>query len=381
MTKYIWQELKRVLIKKKISLIIILIVTIVFGGINILKQKTLEEQLEQAKIILNDQIKFKEDEKAINDTKQEISYIEKTLSSIKNYDKSKIDEKILKLEKESNPKNDYAISLLKYEKKNNIEKNQIMPKGMYAAIDFLAQPTVAIFYILILIILLSDIISGEYTPNTIKMSLTKPISRKKIIISKFVVSTIIGASAIIISTIIFIIMAGIHFGLSDYKMPFDVGTKYILNKSLPLTVTTSQMQPVRNSISIVPLWSGIVRFMLIAILVSIASISILIFISTLCKRSLISSIINFILVIVTSLICIWGIMDNNILATKYGALLKFTPILYILDIFEVLSGYISVRLASSINIFFVLIVCLSWSLIMMFLSTYILQREILIKII
>ncbi len=39
MTKYIWQELKRVLIKKKISLIIILILTIVFGGINILKQK------------------------------------------------------------------------------------------------------------------------------------------------------------------------------------------------------------------------------------------------------------------------------------------------------------------------------------------------------
>ncbi|WP_434282197.1 ABC transporter permease subunit [Clostridium botulinum] len=375
MTKYIWQELKRVLIKKKISLIIILIVTIVFGGINILKQKTLEEQLEQAKIILNDQIKFKEDEKAINDTKQEISYIEKTLSSIKNYDKSKIDEKILKLEKENNPQNDYAISLLKYEKKNNIEKNQIMPKGMYAAIDFLAQPTVAIFYILILIILLSDIISGEYTPNTIKISLTKPISREKIIISKFAVSIIIGASAIIISTIIFIIEAGIHFGLSDYKMSFDVGAKYILNKSLPLTVTTSQMEPVRNSISIVPIWSGIVRFMLIAILVSIASISILIFISTLCKRSLISSIINFILVIVTSLICIWGIMDNNILATKYGVLLKFTPILYILDIFEVLSGYISVRLASSISIFFVLIVCLSWSLIMMFLSTYIFAKR------
>ncbi len=250
-----------------------------------------------------------------------------------------------------------------------------MPKGMYTTMEFLAQPTISIFYILILIELLSDILSGEYVPNTIKMSLTKPISRKKIIISKFVVSTIIGASAIIISTIIFIIEAGIHFGLSDYKMSFDVGAKYILNKSLPLTVTTSQMEPVRNSISIVPIWSGIVRFMLIAILVSIASISILIFISTLCKRSLISSIINFILVIVTSLICIWGIMDNNILATKYGVLLKFTPILYILDIFEVLSGYISVRLASSISIFFVLIVCLSWSLIMMFLSTYIFAKR------
>ncbi|KEJ00179.1 ABC transporter permease [Clostridium botulinum A2B7 92] len=375
MAKYIWQELKRVLIKKKISIIIILIITVAFGGINILKKKTLDERLEKAKIILNNQIKFKEDEKAINDTKQEISDIEKTLSMIKNYDKSKIDEKILKLEKENNPENDYEISLLKYEKKNNIEKNELMPKGMYTTMEFLAQPTISIFYILILIELLSDILSGEYAPNTIKMSLTKPISRKKIIISKFVVSTIIGASAIIISTIIFIIEAGIHFGLSDYKMPLDVGAKYVLNKSIPLTVTTSQMEPVRNSISIVPLWSGIVRFVLIAILVSIASISILILISTICKKSLISSIISFILVIAASLIYFSKLMGDNILATKYGALLKFTPIPYIFQIFEVLSGNISVRLASSINIFFILIVCLIWSSIMMFLSTYIFAKR------
>ncbi|NFL95135.1 ABC transporter permease [Clostridium botulinum] len=375
MAKYIWQELKRVLIKKKISLIIILIVTIVFGGIYTSKQKTLGERLDSAKISLNNQIDSKEDEKAINDTKEEISRIEGILSTIKNYDKSKIDEKILKLEKENNPKDDYEISQLKYEKKHNIEKNELMPKGMYTTMEFLAQPTTAIFYMLILIILLSDILSGEYAPNTIKMSLTKPISRKKIIISKFVVSTIIGASAIIISTIIFIIEAGIHFGLSDYKMPFDVGAKYVLNKSIPLTVTTSQMEPVRNSISIVPLWNGIVRFVLIAILVSIASISILIFISTLCKKSLISSIISFTLVIAASLIYFFKLMGDNIAATKYGVLLKFTPIPYIFQIFEVLSGNISVRLASSINIFFVLIVCLGWSLIMMFLSTYIFAKR------
>jgi len=375
MSKYIWQELKRVLIKKKISLIIILIVTIVFGGIYTSKQKTLEERLDSAKISLNNQIDSKEDEKAINDTKEEISRIEGILSTIKNYDKSKINEKILKLEKENNLKDDYEISQLKYEKKHNIEKNELMPKGMYTAMEILSLPTTSIFYILILIILLSDILSGEYAPNTIKMSLTKPISRKKIIISKFVISTIIGVSAIIISTIIFIIEAGIHFGLSDYKMPFDVGAKYVLNKSIPLTVTTSQMEPVRNSISIIPLWSGIVRFVLIAILVSIASISILIFISTLCKKSLISSIISFILVIAASLIYFFKLMGDNIAATKYGVLLKFTPIPYIFQIFEVLSGNISVRLASSINIFFVLIVCLGWSLIMMFLSTYIFAKR------
>lgn len=176
-----------------------------------------------------------------------------------------------------------------------------MPKGVYATINILGVSDISILYIIILIVLLSDIVSGEYSPNTIKMSLTKPISRKRIIMSKFAVSIIIGAGVIIISTIIFVVEAGIRFGLSDYRMPVYVGTKYVLNKSLPLTVETSQMERVANSISVVPLWSIIVRFVLIAILVSIVSISILMFISTLCKRSLISSIINFILIIVTSL--------------------------------------------------------------------------------
>jgi len=375
MTKYIWQELKRVLIKKKISLIIIIILTIVFGGVNVLKQKTLEEKLEQTKIILDDQINSKKDKKIINDTREQISDIEETLSMIKNYDKSKIDGEILKLEKENNPKNYYEIKKLKYEKEHNIEKNELVPKGMYATINILGVSDISILYIIILIVLLSDIVSGEYSPNTIKMSLTKPISRKKIIISKFAVSIITGASVIIISTIIFVVEAGIRFGLSDYRMPVYLGTKYVLNKSLPLTVETSQMERAANSISVVPLWSMIVRFMLIAIFVSIVSISIIIFISAICKRSLISSIINFILIIITSLAYNWRFMSDNILASKYGALLKFAPIPYMFNIPEVSSGDISIRLASSINIFFVLIVCLVWSLIMMSLSTYIFAKR------
>ncbi len=52
MSKYIWEELKRVLIKKKISLIIILIVTVAFGGINISKQKLWRKGLSRLKLFL-----------------------------------------------------------------------------------------------------------------------------------------------------------------------------------------------------------------------------------------------------------------------------------------------------------------------------------------
>ncbi len=55
-----------------------------------------------------------------------------------------------------------------------------MPKGIYATINILGVSDISILYIIILIVLLSDIVSGEYSPNTIKMSLTKPISRKKL---------------------------------------------------------------------------------------------------------------------------------------------------------------------------------------------------------
>ncbi len=47
MSKYIWQELKRVIIKKKISLIGVLIITVAFGLISISKTRTLEVQTQE----------------------------------------------------------------------------------------------------------------------------------------------------------------------------------------------------------------------------------------------------------------------------------------------------------------------------------------------
>lgn len=47
MNKYIWQELKRVLIKKKIPIIIMLIFIPVFGLLNTMNTQTYEKQLNQ----------------------------------------------------------------------------------------------------------------------------------------------------------------------------------------------------------------------------------------------------------------------------------------------------------------------------------------------
>ncbi|ADK15764.1 MULTISPECIES: ABC transporter permease subunit [Clostridium] len=383
MSKYIWQELKRVMMKKKIALIVILIITIAFGLMRISKIDTVEVQIQKDKVLLNSlkidktkadtEFKKADISRDILETQKEIDDKEDMLNQINNYDKSKLDKQIQKLEKENNPKNEYKILQLKYEKEHNIEKSELTPKGMYAAIDILQY--FVLLFLIIPIVLSSDIVSGEYSPNTIKALIAKPISRKKIITSKFIVSVILSAGTIIISTIIFIVEAGIHLGFSDYRLPFDVSAKYVLDKSLPLSPVTSQMKYVSGSMSIIPVWSVILQLILILIVISIAIISIIMFISTICRNSLISSLASFILIAGTQFWYLFCFSGKYLAAAKYGAFVKFLPIPYMVDSLGTLSGDISLKLASSINVSFVLIVCFLWTLVMMFLSTYVFGKR------
>jgi len=383
MSKYIWQELKRVMMKKKIALIVILIITIAFGLMRISKIDTVEVQIQKDKVLLNSlkidktkadtEFKKADISRDILETQKEIDDKEDMLNQINNYDKSKLDKQIEKLEKENNPKNEYKILQLKYEKEHNIEKSELTPKGMYAAVNVLQY--FILLFLIIPIVLSSDMVSGEYSPNTIKALITKPISRKKIIASKFIVSVILSAGTIIISTIIFIVEAGIHLGFSDYRLPFDVGAKYVLDKSLPLSPVASQMKYVSGSMSIIPLWSAILQFILIVIVISVAIISIIMFISTICRNSLISSLASFILIAGTQFWYMFCFSGRYLAAAKYGVFVKFLPIPYMVDSLGTLSGDISLKLASSINVFFVLIVCFLWTLVMMFLSTYVFGKR------
>lgn len=384
MNRYIWEELKRIVVKKKIWIVIVLMVTIGFGLIITLKTNTLEAQSQKYKALLVNQkmgrdkadseLKKAEFSRDIVSTQKEIKDREEQLNEIKNYDKSKLDERIQKLERENNPENEYKLLQLKYEKKYNIEKNELIPKGMYSAMEILAY-FIPVFFLLILIVFLSDIVSGDYSPNTIKNLVTKPISRKKIIMSKFVAAIILSTGTLIVSTLIFILEGGIHLGISDLRLPFDVGAKYVFDSSLILSPITSQMRYVNGSRSIIPLWSAIIEMVLIAIIVSIAIVSIILFISVLCRNSLISSLISFMLIGGTAVWYLFGFAGRYVVSAKYGVLVKFLPVPYIVDVISTLSGDISVQLTSTINVAFILITCLAWTLVMLFLSSYVFGKS------
>lgn len=384
MNKYIWEEVKRIIIKKKIWIVIVIMITIGFGLISTLKTNTLEVQIQKYKALLvnpkmgrdkaNSELKKAEFSRDIVSTQKEIKDKEKQLNEIKSYDRSKLDQRIQKLKKKNNPENEYKLLQLKYEKKYNIGKSELIPKGMYSAMEILTY-FIPVFFLLILIVFLSDIVSGDYSPNTIKNLVTKPISRKKIIVSKFAASMILNIGMLIASTLIFILEAGIHLGFSDYRLPFDVGARYVFDSSLTLSPITSQMKYVSGSRSIIPLWSAIIELLLIAIIVSAAIISIILLISVFCRNSLVSSLVSFILIGGTAVWYLFGFAGRYVVSAKYGAFVKFLPIPYIVDVMGVLSGDISVQLTSTINVFSVLMVCLAWTSIMLFLSSYVFGKR------
>lgn len=376
MSRYLYQEIKRIIIKKKILLAVFIIIMAVFGLRIISKTKPLDVQIKNDKGLLNNQklgrdkadskIRRADFSRDIMETEKEIKDKQEQLNQINSYDRSKLDDEIKKLEKEKNLKNEYRLLQLKYEKKYGIQKKELTPKGMYVALEIFVS--FIPFFIVLAIMLLSDVVSGEYSPNTIKALIVKPISRKKIIIYKFIASIILSTSIIITGAAIFLLEAGVHLGFSDYRLPFDVGAKYIMDKSLPLTSITSQMRYVSGSRTILPLWTATIYLVLIAIVVSAAIVSILLFISTICKNSLISSISSFILIVGTTVWYIMGFMGRYLVSAKYGMFVKFLPVPYMIDSVGTLTGDISNQLQSSINVLFVLSVCIGWILAMAYFS-------------
>ncbi|PIH04568.1 ABC transporter permease subunit [Clostridium combesii] len=383
MNIYIYQELKRVLIKKKIPLIIIFMFIIGYGIVTAWNAQDYREKLTYDNNKLNN-LKATQDTatsekkkesltKDIKDIEKSISRTKGILNEIDNYDKSKLDKEISKLEKQNNPENEYKINRLKYYKQYNIEKYNIEPKATYTLLE--NTMWLSTLYMFIVIILLSDIVSGEYHPNTIKNLITKPISKTKIIISKFIVSTILSVGTIVIGTLILAIIYGIRLGFSDYKSSFDVGGKYILDASIPLTKLTSQMKYVPGSLKLIPLWIAVILLVLIIIVILISIASIVMFISTISRSSLISIFIDIVLTGGILYVYFFKFIGDYILIDKYSTILKILPIPYISSSIEILTGDISVRFNHSISIFFVLMVCLIWTTSMVFSSIYIFRKK------
>ncbi|OEH84900.1 ABC transporter permease [Desulfuribacillus stibiiarsenatis] len=85
------------------------------------------------------------------------------------------------------------------------------------------EQSIILFLPLLVLILVSDLISGEYSGRTIKLLLTKPIPRWRILLSKIFAMIVMVTALIFLIVIISAILSSFVFGYGGWNAPVTTG--------------------------------------------------------------------------------------------------------------------------------------------------------------
>lgn len=100
--------------------------------------------------------------------------------------------------------------------------NPRAPSGVTFTIGFLTE-TVSLFLPLLVLSIASDLVSGERSGGTIKMLLTRPVLRWKILASKFITLLLFVSLIIVITMAMSYLISGFVFGYGGWDMPVLTG--------------------------------------------------------------------------------------------------------------------------------------------------------------
>lgn len=134
------------------------------------------------------------------------------------------------------------IQLYQYYLDHNINPQE--PGAPTFTREFIAQ-SVSLFFPLLVIILAADLVSSEHSGGTIKLLLTRPVPRWKILMSKYI-SLLFSISLMLLITVFFsYLISGIVFGYRGWDMPVLSG------------FTSQNGELVTDNIHLIPQWQYI----------------------------------------------------------------------------------------------------------------------------
>lgn len=145
----------------------------------------------------------------------------------------------------------------------------------------------------------ADMVSGEFTPPTMKFLLTQPISRGKLLLSKFIAVVSAAVVSIISLELISYLIMGVIFGFGNSNTPVFIGTKY----KFDLTKIVDNVHPmvaITGTTTMTTLGSYVMKQLLLQILFIVASVSFAFMLSAIMKSSMVSvSIAIFVTILLT----------------------------------------------------------------------------------
>lgn len=182
------------------------------------------------------------------------------------------------------------LEVLKYLQANNIYEAATYKTNPYKFMTMLFAILATMLLIAGIAVFMSDIVSGECTPPTLKFLLIQPISRGKVLFSKFIAVTTTVLTMIMGMELIGFLLMGIARGFNLAKYPVLMGVKY----EMKYNAQSASSHPAMISGSGVMGTNGelLLKSLLLQVLFIITCCAFVFLISTLFKSSMITMAIS-----------------------------------------------------------------------------------------
>jgi ABC-type transport system involved in multi-copper enzyme maturation, permease component len=209
---------------------------------------------------------------------------------------------------------------LNYYKTNDLKPIESWQITGFSFMEQVIQILGMVFLAVGIAIFMSDMVSGEFTPPTMKFLIIQPVSRAKVLLSKFISVVISCVSLILSIEIVAFLLIGLFKGFGYANMPMMFNAKYAFDMS-KVEDGVHPLVQVAGTGEMIPQWNFAIRMFLIQILFIIVCCSFVFLISSLAKTSMISMAITtcvFVLVQILSQVLSPVKKIANFLFTSYG---------------------------------------------------------------
>jgi len=300
------------------------------------RQRNMEESIKSQKQNLEDP--NLSEEKKIN-IKANITSMENALANIKleiggkPIDwKAQLKESIDKLEKNINDKNSEMDDNQKNTMKSELQLNKyllannIKPEDqgtLFNALDFVKTLFMilgTVFIAVGVMVFTGDMVSGEFTPPTMKILLTQPVSRAKVLASKFIAVALSATVLILVVELLSFLIMGLIFGFGNASYPIMTGTTY--KWDLAQSVYGGHpLVAVAGSSYIISTGEFVFRMFLMQTLFIITCVSVAFMLSSVVKSSMVSVSIGTVLVVALTILVEMPALKklSQYMFTSYGS--------------------------------------------------------------
>lgn len=230
-----------------------------------------QDEIERLKLQLDRDIDW--EEALVEDIKSHEEYIEDNKNSVDSDSLSR-----MKVELEE----------LKYLQEHNIEPQKDYEFNAFTYMEGLIDQLGQVFLVIGISVFAADMVSGEWTPPTMKLLLAQPVSRRKVLLSKLVATIVAAVGLILAIEIISFLIVGIFFDFGDINYPVVINKIFEFDYSIFLEDGTHPLALVDGSWDIVPMWKYTLMSLGYQALFIIATTSFVFMISTMAKSSMVS---------------------------------------------------------------------------------------------